>query len=293
VKGSAIGQPFKVNIPGGKPTGQVFANIAGNFVINGVNRAGAPTSGQSTFIFASETGNITGWNGAVFTQATPTGPNTNAIVGYSDPTAIYKGLALAQVGGANFLYATDFHNGKIDVLDSQFHKVTLGANGFESFTDPNLPKGYAPFGIALVGGKLYVSYAKQDADAEDEIAGPGLGFVDVFDTSGHLLGRVASQGDLNAPWGMAWAPAGFGDFSGDLLVGNFGDGRINAFQPQPDGHFKFVGQLRGKNAVPISIDGLWGIGFGNGGAAGPAGTLFFAAGPDDEAHGLFGRIDVG
>ena len=137
-----------------------------------------------------------------------------------------------------------------------------------------------------------MTYAKQDADREDEVDGPGLGFVDMYDLSGHLLARVASRGDLNAPWGLAWAPDGFGQFSNALLVGNFGDGRINAFRQNSEGRFVQVGQLRTPAGAPIAIDGLWGIGFGNGNASGPTTTLYFAAGPDDEAHGLFGRIDV-
>src|SRR5262249_11167941 len=147
--------------------------------------------------------------------------------------AIYKGIALANNGSGNFLYLADFHNGKIDVLDSTFHLTTLDG----SFTDPNLPAGYAPFNIALLNGKLYVTYAKQDADAEDDVAGHGHGFIDVFDLNGHFEQRLVSRGELNSPWGMVIAPSGFGDFGGDLLVGNFGDGRIHAYDPST-GDFK-------------------------------------------------------
>ena len=159
-----------------------------------------------------------------------------------------------------------------------------------AFVDPNLPAGYGPFGVQNIGGWIYVTYAKQDADRVDEIAGPGLGVVDVYDSSGTFLRRVATGGALNAPWGLTMAPAGFGEFGGNLLVGNFGDGRINAYTPTAQGPYAAHGTLRGTNGAPIFIDGLWAIGFGNGAGAGPTTSLFFAAGPDDEQHGLFGVI---
>jgi uncharacterized protein (TIGR03118 family) len=199
--------------------------------------------------------------------------------------AIYKGLALARTTGGDFLYATDFHNNHVDVFDSAFHAVNMAGR----FVDPRLPRGFAPFGIQSIGTMIFVAYAKQDADAEDEVAGEGLGFVSAFNPDGTFVARVASRDALNAPWGMALAPAKFGRFSGDLLVGNFGDGRINAFDPvtfEPKGHLK---DPKGKAVV---IDGLWGIGFGNGAAAGPTNVLYFAAGPNDEHNGLFGRIDA-
>ena len=159
------------------------------------------------------------------------------------------------------------------------------------FTDPTLPDGYAPFGIQTIGGRVYVAYALQDEDAEEEVAGEGLGYVSAFDTDGNFIERVASGGELNAPWGLALAPANFGKFSGDLLVGNFGDGRIHAFRATADG-WEEHGVLKGTDHRPITIDGLWGIGFGNGAAAGPTNTLFFAAGPEDETEGLFGSISA-
>jgi uncharacterized protein (TIGR03118 family) len=282
--GGDISQPFKVTIPGGSPTGQVFNNTgsATDFsVTDGTNTKPA------AFIFATEAGKIAAWNGQVGVVGGVT-PSRTAEVGFeATDGAIYKGLALAQVGTANFLFATDFHNGKIDVFDNQFHKVQLGANGFESFADPNIPKGYAPFGITAIGGKLYVSYAKQDANAEDDAHGPGRGFIDVFEPNGHLDGRLVSRGPLNSPWGMVKAPAGFGDFAGALLVGNFGDGRINAFDINTG---KMLGTLSSAPGRPVVIEGLWGLAFGNGTTAGDANALYYAAGPDDEAHGLFGRI---
>jgi uncharacterized protein (TIGR03118 family) len=287
VGSGSISQPFKVMIPGGAPTGQVFANIPNNFVVSGVSASGAPMSGASTFIFASENGTITGWNPGVFPMkpAAP-GVSTSAITGFSSTDgAVYKGLALAQMGGANFLYAADFHGGKIDVLNSQFQKVTLGTSGFETFTDPTLPAGYAPFNVALINGKLYVSYALQNSLMHDDVAGPGHGFIDVFETNGHFDNRLVSNGDLNSPWAMVMAPANFGDFSGALLVGNFGDGMIHAYNPTTGQEMGTLSEAPGK---PLVIDGLWGLAFGN--TPANANTLYYAAGPDGEMHGLFGQI---
>jgi uncharacterized protein (TIGR03118 family) len=282
VTGSAIGQPFKVAIPGGRPTGQVFNPTTDFKVTDGTNTLPA------VFIFASESGMVTGWNPGVGIVPGATPPSKTAEVGFAAADgAIYKGMAMASVGGANFLYLTDFHNGKIDVLDAQYHKVTLGTGGFGTFTDPNLPAGFAPFNVAAIGGKLYVSYAKQDAARADDVAGRGNGFIDVFDTSGHLERRLVSGGDLNSPWGMVQAPAGFGDFGNALLVGNFGDGRIHAVDPTTGAE---RGTLSSSPGHPLVIDGLWGLAFGNGRTAGDANSLYFTAGPGDEAHGLFGKV---
>jgi uncharacterized protein (TIGR03118 family) len=263
-----------VNIPGGAPTGQVF-NPTPGFVV----RSG-DASGPARFIFDSEAGLVTGWNPGV----PPPPPSTQAQVGASVPDAIYKGLAIADSGGATFLYAADFHHGRIDVFDQGFNLVHLSG----SFTDPQLPPGFAPFNVQELGGRLYVAYAKQDAAAEDEVAGPALGFVDVYSTSGQLLRHLIEHGQLNAPWGLALAPAGFGRFSGALLVGNFGDGRINAYDP---GTGEFLGRLRHEDGSPIQIEGLWALRFGNGVTGTPT-TLLFTAGIDDEAHGLFGAIQA-
>jgi uncharacterized protein (TIGR03118 family) len=239
------------------------------------------TSAPARFLFASEDGTISAWNPNV-----PGPGNTQAFVVGSHVRSIYKGLAIASWKGADYLYATDFHRGRIDVYDSTFkRKHWEGA-----FRDRRLPKGYAPFGIQAINGMIFVTYARQNAAREDEIAGRGKGFVDVFSPRGKLLGRVATRGALDAPWGIAWAPAtGFGHFSGDLLVGNFGNGRINAYRWH-EGHWRFDGTLRTADHKAIVIDGLWGIGFGNDAAAGPSTTLYFAAGPDDESHGAFGAI---
>jgi len=259
--------PLVVSVAGA-PTGIVF-NGGSGFVI--------PNTGAARFLFASEDGTISAWSPSLATQSV-------VVIDRSADEASYKGLAIDSTTAGTRLYAADFHNARVDVFDGAFDPVTVAG----AFEDPNLPAGYAPFGIQTLAGSVYVAYALQDEDGEEEVAGPGLGVVDKYDLAGHLLARVATGGALNAPWGMALAPAGFGRFSGKLLVGNFGDGHINVFAPatfQPKGH------LKDANGKTIVIDGLWGIAFGNGGNAGPANTLFFAAGPDDEEHGLFGRID--
>ena len=208
----------------------------------------AGKSGPALFLFATEAGTILGWSPAV--------DPTTAIQGVATPGAVYKGLAIA----GSTIYATDFHNGRVDVFDGSFHPVkTPGA-----FTDPKLPQDFAPFGIQNIGGNIFVTYAKQAPEGDDEVAGPRLGVVDEYDATGRLLQRVAKGGRLNAPWGLAMAPESFGKAGGDLLVGNFGDGRINAFRMKHDGRFEPDGRLRGTDHRPISIDGLWGIGFGNG-----------------------------
>jgi uncharacterized protein (TIGR03118 family) len=267
--GSTGGKVGLVVTVDGGPTGQVF-NGSSDFK---VDAGSGPLA--SRFIFATEEGEIYGWNGV----------GTTAIEAAATDDAIYLGLAIGSVGSSNFLYAANFHVGTVDVFNGTFELVSLDG----SFADPTLPDDYAPFGIQTLGGLIYVAYAKQDEDAEEEIAGEGFGYVSAFDTNGHFIGRVASAGALNAPWGIALAPSDFGKFSGDLLVGNFGDGRINAYRMGEDG-WEEHGVLKAEDHRPIEIDGLWGIGFGNGVSAGPTNTLFFAAGPDEETHGLFGSI---
>ena len=263
-------QGLVVAVAGG-PTGAVFNPTAG-FVL--------PTGGKALFIFDSEDGKVRAWNGAQGTTAI-------VVKDRSGEDAIYKGLAIADTSAGPRLYAADFHNARVDVFDGSFGLVPGG------FVDQSLPSGYAPFGIQTIGDRVFVTYAKQDADAEDELAGQSLGFVDVFSTAGALLGRVAQHGQLNAPWGLALAPSSFGRFAGDLLVGNFGDGQINAYEELPNGHFAHRGELRSADGGSISIDGLWALQFGKAGNNGPAGTLFFTAGPDEETHGLFGSITPG
>ncbi len=273
--GNGVKNPLTVNVPlggGGNPTGIVFSSSNNFAVTNGT------TSGPSRFIFATESGKIAGW--------APSVNGTNALVAASSPNGgIYKGLALGADGTQQLLYATDFHNDRIDVYGQTFQPVTTPGG----FVDPNLPQGFAPFGIQNINGNLYVTYAKQDADREDDVHGAGLGYVDVFDPSGHLIRRLVSGGPLNAPWGLAFAPTNFGAFSDSLLVGNFGDGTINAFNPTTG---SFIGVLRDAHGDPLSIDGLWGLSFGNGIQNQPINTLFFAAGPGDESHGLYGKINA-
>jgi uncharacterized protein (TIGR03118 family) len=268
-----------VNVPG-RPTGLV-ANATQSFKVSNGTTTAAPL-----FIFSTEEGKIFGWNpGVAPNDAVDTRAETT-------PGAIYKGLALASTPGGDFLYAPDFHNGNVDVFDGALDAVNLAAG---AFTDPSLPGGYAPFGIQNVGGRIIVTFAKQDEDAEDEVAGQGKGFVDAFDTSGNLLARIGEHGQLNAPWGIAQAPAeGFGRFSGNLLIGNFGDGEITAFNQELDGSWEQNGQLRTNDQKVLSIDGLWALEFGHNTANnGPATTLFFTAGPEDESQGLFGTITAG
>ena len=276
--GNGVPQSLVVSIPNGtsgtaNPTGIVFNGTTDFTVTQGGK------SGVGAFIFSGEGGTITAWAPAV--------APTNAIVMFDGGSAgaVYKGLALASNGTANFLYATDFHNNRIDVFDTNFAKVAMPGK----FQDATLPAGFAPFGIQVIGSKLFVTYAKQDAAAHDNVDGSGLGFVDVFDTSGNLLQHFASAGPLNAPWGVAQAPGNFGRFSGDILIGNFGDGTINAFDPASG---QSLGTINLSNGTTFVQPGLWGIAFGNGLDNQPTNTLFFAAGPNDEANGVYGRIDV-
>ena len=255
-----------VSIPGaGNPTGQVFANVAGNF--NG-----------DTFLFVSEDGTVSGWRGAL-------GTNAEVLVPSSD--AVYKGSALATImtgGTANaYLYAANFHTGAIDVFGGSAGAPALTG----SFDDPGIPSGFAPFNIQNIGGNLFVTYAMQDATGHDDVPGLGNGFVSEFDAQGNFISRIGTQGTLDSPWGLALAPTSFGEFAGDLLVGNFGDGTINAFDLASD---MFVGQLPGTGGGPLAIDGLWALVAGNGGNGGSTQSIYFSAGPDGESHGLVGVI---
>ena len=270
--------PLVVQIPsptaatGGNPTGIVFNGSSGFVVHKG------SLSGPSRFIFATEDGVIAGWS--------PDVDVTHAIRVLCAGSAIYKGLAIGAGGTGGRIFAADFFNAKVDVYDDHFKPVTLKPG---AFVDPNIPRGFAPFGIQNINGDIYVTYAKQDANKEDDVQGAGLGFVDVYTPGGHLIRRVASGGALNAPWGLALAPAGFGAAGNTLLIGNFGDGRINAYEPVF--HF-LLGSLRDAMHRPIRIDGLWAIAFGNGYMNQSVNSLYFTAGPDDEAHGLYGRLEV-
>ena len=271
--GLQVAIPSPTAATGGTPTGVVFNGNSNAFPING-----AGTS--AFFVFASEDGTITAWNAGTATSAV-------VKVNNSASGAVYKGLAIDTNGGNTYIYATNFHSGKVEVYDSNFATKTFSSS---QFTDPRVPAGYAPFGIQNVNGTIYVTYAKQDSDKHDNVSGRGLGIVDAYSSDGTLVGRVGARGPLNAPWGIAAAPSTFGRFAGDLLVGNFGDGRINAFKMGNNGRFRFDGILRDPQTRPITIDGLWGLAVGNNNAAGSADTLFFTAGTNDEKNGLFGSI---
>jgi uncharacterized protein (TIGR03118 family) len=268
-----------VAVPGG-PTGTVFNGNANDFVVTANGK-----SGSARFLFATQAGTILGWSNTV--------DGTNAVVAVDNSSkgAIYDGLAIAN----DRLYATDFHDARVDVFDAKFAPVALAGG----FTDSQIPKGWAPFNVQALGANIFVTYAKQDANARQEVAGGGLGYVDEYSPDGVLLARVAKKGKatapLNAPWGLAMAPATFGGFGGDLLVGNFGNGKISAYAPPAAGATKWTyrGQLRVASGQIIKIDGLWAIAFGNGSAAGPANDLYFLAGPNGESHGAFGFISVG
>jgi uncharacterized protein (TIGR03118 family) len=258
------------------PTGIVF-NSTADFVVSANGKSGA-----AVFIFATEDGTISAWS--------PTVNGTNGILEVNNSTtpsadsgAVYKGLAAGRNGNGNFLFAANFRAGTVDVFDKNFAKVTRAG----AFTDTNIPAGFAPFGIQNIGGNLFVTYAKQNAQKHDDVAGPGNGYVDVFDTSGNLIRRFATQGTLNSPWGLAMAPAQFGSFGNDLLIGNFGDGHISAFDPASGA---LIGQLADVGNNPLTIDGLWGLAVGNGSNGSDSNSLYFTAGIGEEQHGLFGSL---
>ena len=276
--GTGAPQPLVVTIPPptgtqgtSAPTGIVFNSTTEFIVTKGA------LSAPAVFIFATEDGTIAGW--------APTVDANHAIlmVDKSPSGAVYKGLARAANGTDHFLYATNFRKGTVDVFDSSFNPATLSG----SFADPSIPEGFAPFGIHNFNGNLYVTYAKQDAAKHDDVKGKGNGFVNIFDSDGNLIRRLASKGKLNSPWGMAMAPADFGKFSNRVLVANFGDGLINAFDVSTG---KAVGNLQVSAGKNLAIDGLWGLSFGNGVKSQPTNVLFFTSGPNDETDGLYGFI---
>jgi len=295
---NGVKQGLIVNLPsptastGGAGTGQVY-NGTGSFMVGG---------SPALFIFSTEDGTIVAWTPNSGSNAALKVDNSQTVYNLPSGTvtgAVYKGLAIGSNNTGNFLFATNFRSGKIDVFDTNFAAATLAG----SFTDPNgIPAGFAPFGIQNINGVLYVTYAKQDADRHDDVAGAGNGLIDVFDTNGTFMKRLATGSAaggtvaaLNSPWGLTLAPSGFGKFSSDLLVGNFGDGHINAFHPTSGA---LLGTLLASNNNPIVIPGLWALTFGNGGQAGATNSLFFTAGIGDppnftantESHGLLGKL---
>jgi uncharacterized protein (TIGR03118 family) len=271
----------------GKPTGVVFNTAAGasGFQISGVTAGGIQTTAPATFLFASEDGAILGWNSGV----NPTGfdaakAGKYAIVAANPAGAIYKGLAIAtDTNSTTRLYAANFHQGQVDIFDTSFNPVTTTGG----FVDPSLPAGYAPFNIVLINGTLFVTYAVQDDNAEDDVAGVSHGIVDKFDLQGNLVQRFVQHGQLDSPWGVAMAPAGFGPLAGAIWIGNFGNGHINAYDPATG---NFLGKVRNSHGQPIVIDGLWSLTVGNGGSGGASNTLYFTAGPNGEADGIFGSL---
>jgi uncharacterized protein (TIGR03118 family) len=298
-QGDKSGADIKIPTPAGSPANTtsapngVVSNTTSDFVIT-INGKSAP----ATLLFSTEDGTIAGWN--------PSLSPTRAVIAadQSGNGAVYKLLAMGSAGGANYLYATNFHNGTVDVFDKDFALHTFFAG---QFTDPNPVAGFAPFGVKDVDGTLFVTYAKQDDAKHDDVAGPGNGFIDEFTTDGHFITRFASGTAaggtltaLNSPIGATLAPASFGDFGGDLLIGNFGDSHVSAFDPKTG---QFIDQLRDTHGQPLVLTagitgaggntkGLWGIGFGNGQGGAGTQTLFFADGPNDESDGVFGAVTV-
>jgi uncharacterized protein (TIGR03118 family) len=271
--GNGVKQGLIVNVPqwdgspGGNPSGQIF-NSTQDFKLS--------NNKPAAFIVSTEDGTIQGWNGGTTTMITVN----------NWPNAVYKGLALGSANGANYIYAANFKGGTVDVFDATYQSHSFGGG---AFVDPNLPSGYAPFNVANINGKIVVSYALQDDDKKDDVAGIGHGYIDVYDGQGTLLQRLPHVYALNSPWAMVVAPSSWAQLSGKLLVGQFGSGGIAAFDLVNN---LFVGVLQDDQGLPIRINGLWGLAYGNGGGAGSKDTLYFAAGYFAEAHGLFGRIDV-
>jgi uncharacterized protein (TIGR03118 family) len=282
--------------PSGTPTGTVF-NIANPgsaaFQVSGVDKNGQAKSANAIFLFATEDGTILGWNPGVNPPGfSPANAGKYAIIAVdnsANPTAaegaVYKGLAIATDGnGDTFLYATNFRAGTVEVYDTGFHRKTFSLDAFKDF---HVKNGYAPFNIVNADGKLFVTYAVQDALKHDDVAGPAHGIVNTFDLHGGSPQRFTQHGHLNSPWGVVKAPASFGQFAGDILIGNFGNGRINAFDP---GTGEFMGTVVNPKGQDILIDGLWTLTVGNGGNGGSANTVYFTAGPNGEQDGLFGSL---
>jgi uncharacterized protein (TIGR03118 family) len=270
----------------GAPTGVVFnSGAAGGFKISGLTSGGLPTTQSAVFLFSTEDGTILGWNPAVNPMGFDmTKAGTYAIIAAHTPGAIYKGLAIAtDSGGTTRLYAPNFHAGTVDVFDSSFNLVNTPGG----FVDTGLKRGYAPFNVVPIAGKLFVTYAVQDDDAEDDVPGMSHGIVNTFNLAGGFLQRFAQHGQLNSPWGVTVAPAGFGALAGAVWIGNFGNGQINAYNPMTG---EFIDKVRNQRGQAIVIDGLWTLRVGNGGNGGLANTIYFTAGPNGEKDGLFGSL---
>lgn len=266
--------PLIVTVP---PPGAAGAATPTGIVFNGTTDFQVGPNMPARFIFATEDGTISGWN--------PAANPTRAILKADHSNdAVYKGLAMGTLNGQNVLFAANFRGGSVDVFDTNFNPVAMPAG---AFVDALVPQGFAPFNVQNIGGAIFVAFAMQDAALHDDVAGPGLGYVDQFAPDGTLLMRLKHGHWLNSPWAVVLAPEEFGKLGGRLLVGNFGSGQIASFDPATG---NFEGMLKGHRGKPITIDGLWGLEFGNGATAGSATTLFFAAGIQDEGHGLFGAL---
>jgi uncharacterized protein (TIGR03118 family) len=287
------------------PTGIVYNGSPTDFLLNKGNPAGRP----AVFIFATEDGTISGWNPAVnlLPGGSPPSPNAVLEVDNSDngsPNgAVYKGMTSGEIKGKRFLYVANFRNATVEVYDTNFQRVHLGENASDedhvshgsasgrsdegAFEDENIPSGFAPFNIQNIGGSLFVTYAEQDAARHDPVGGAGLGFVDIFSTTGKFQGRLQHGDWMNAPWGVVWTPRDFGEFSNTILVGNFRSGWIAAFNGFTK---KFIGFVRNPDNSLVFIDGIWSLTFGNNGTAGPSTTMFFSAGINNEVDGLFGTL---
>ncbi|HKV24575.1 MAG TPA: TIGR03118 family protein [Candidatus Acidoferrum sp.] len=253
------------------PTGIVFNGSPTDFLVG--------PKAPAHFIFVTEDGTISGWSGGASAVLEVDNSDNGSPNG-----AVYKGATTALVNGKVFLYVTNFRSGRVEVYDSTFQRVRLSE---EMFDDEEIPHGYAPFNIQNIGGTLFVTYAKQNAAKHDDVAGDGNGFVELYEPTGRHVGHLQRGPWLNSPWGVVWTPRDFGTFSNSILVGNFGSGKIAAF----NGFTKqFIGFVKNPDDSILSIDGLWSLTFGNGGTAGPATTLFFSAGTDGETHGLFGTL---
>ena len=294
-------QSFIVTIPtpgdplgaSGTPTGAAFNITIGTatpqFNISGFDSGGLPTTQPAMFLFVTEDGTIVGWNPNVNPPGTVAPFGTHAIIAVNHSgSAIYKGLAISVDSSGNaLLYATNFGGGAVEVYDGNFNKASGLPDG--AFVDPKLPKNYAPFNVALISGEVFVTYAMKEPGGHDDVSGQGHGVVNTFDLQGNLLSRFTQHGQLDSPWGMALAPMTFGELGGKLLIGNFGDGQINAFDL---GSGQLVGKVRDASGQVIVIEGLWGLKFGNNMNGGDPNKLYFTAGPNGEADGLFGNLSV-
>jgi uncharacterized protein (TIGR03118 family) len=266
VNGSPAGTvPLVVKIPGGPVTGQTFNGTTG-FDVPG-------TTTPASFLFATVGGTISAWAGSSGTQA---------VVAATTPGAAYTGLTLATSPFGPLLLAADFHDNRVDVFNSSFQKLDVSG----LFHDSSLPRDYAPFNVQVLGGNVYVTYAQQDATKQVDVAGSGHGFVDEFTSYGTLVKRIASRGSLDSPWGLVIAPSSFGRFSNDLLVGNFGDGTIHAYNPTTG---RSLGTLTDTQGRTVRIDKLWGLITGDA-VAGGTDSVWFSAGPDNGTHGLLGTL---